>query len=548
MIYNAVLNIIRTGISKNVFLVKTFGGCVAFIFLLSVGEARATNILTNAGFELGSLADWSTYGANNYILSGASTAHGGTYSYKVYGQFIGATNYTGIYQDIPSAPGDTYSADGWAYSLSSDAINGQDSVWLEVTFLDSSKSALTDYRSDVVNSANIAGVGGFSTWFDLQITNQCSFTNPSKLTLLPGTVINTVANLVAPAGTAYVRYNVVFEQGSDNANGSVYFDDLTLNQTSGTIPETPQWNIVWDDEFNGTSIDTTKWTFDLGNDCPNNCNWGNHELEYYTSSTNNAYVDGDGLLHIVALEQSINGYSFTSARMKTEGLYNTPTYGRIQWRAAMPTGLGMWPALWMLGSDIDSGTGWPACGEIDVVENNGNSAADNVSSLHYGTSGEVSKSGQYNFPSGQSITNFHIYELDWTASSIQFYCDGNLYETQSSGSPFNAPFFFIMNLAVGGDYPGDPSVSDIEAANTFPQQVLVDYVRVYELTAPLQISTTQTNGNFVLSWPTNIVCHLQAQTNSLTDGNWSDLSNTTNPFVVSPNPSEAGVFYRLESP
>lgn len=521
---------------------KTFGGCVAFIFLLSAGEMRATNILTNAGFELGSLADWSTSGANNYILSGASTAHSGTYSYKVYGQFIGATNYTAIYQDIPSAPGDTYSADGWAYSSSGDAINGQDLVWLEVTFLDASKSALADYRSDVVNSANIAGFGGFSTWFDLQITNQCSFTNAVKLFLLPGTVINTASSLVAPAGTAYVRYKTVFEQGTDNANGSMYFDDLTLNQTSGTIPEPPQWNIIWDDEFNGTSVDTSKWTFETGN----NNGWGNSEREYYTSSPNNAYEDGNGFLHIVALQQSMDGYSFTSARMKTEGLYNTPVYGRIQWRAKLPTGYGMWPALWMLGSDFSS-VGWPACGEVDVVENPGNPTF-NQSSLHYGTSGEVNKTGYYYFPSGDSITNFHTYELDWTASSLQFLVDGNLYETQSGGSPFDAPFFFIMNLAVGGTYPGTTSDGDIIASNTFPKEILVDYVRVLEQTSPLQISTTQSNGDFVLSWPTNIVCHLQAQTNSLTGGNWSDLSGTSNPFVVSPSPSDAGVFYRLESP
>ncbi|MGH7991093.1 MAG: glycoside hydrolase family 16 protein, partial [Limisphaerales bacterium] len=326
---------------------------------------------------------------------------------------------------------------------------------------------------------------------------------------------------------------------------SMYFDDLTLNQTSGTIPETPQWNIVWDDEFNGTSIDTSKWTFETGNG-GSNPGWGNQEREYYTSSASNAYEDGNGLLHIVALNQSMDGFNFTSARMKTEGLYNTPVYGRIQWRAKLPTGYGMWPALWMLGSDFSS-VGWPACGEIDVVENPGNPTF-NQSSLHYGTSGEVNKTGYYYFPSGDSITNFHTYELDWTASSLQFLVDGNLYETQTGGSPFDAPFFFIMNLAVGGTYPGTTSDSDIIASNTFPKEIEVDYVRIYEQTAPLQISTTQSNGDFVLSWPTNIVCHLQTQTNSLTGGNWSDLSSTSNPFVVSPNPSEASVFYRLESP
>src|SRR5208283_6239904 len=116
------------------------------------------------------------------------------------------------------------------------------------------------------------------------------------------------------------------------------------------------------DEFNGTSINTNNWTFEIGSDCPNNCGWGNSELEYYTARTNNAYVDGKGLLHIVAQQESTytNGYSFTSARMKTQGLYSTPTYGRFQWRAKLPTGFGMWPALWMMGTNFSS-VGWPNC-------------------------------------------------------------------------------------------------------------------------------------------------------------------------------------------
>jgi hypothetical protein len=126
--------------------------------------------------------------------------------------------------------------------------------------------------------------------------------------------------------------------------------------------------------------------------------------------------------------------------------------------------------------------------------------------------------------------------------------DGQLYETQSGGAPFNQPFFFIMNVAVGGNYVGNPTTNQINSGTVFPQTMQVDYVRIYEQTAPLQISTTLSNGNFILSWPTNIVCHLQTQTNSLTSGNWSDMSNTTNPFVIVPDPSQSSVFYQLESP
>ncbi len=314
------------------------------------------------------------------------------------------------------------------------------------------------------------------------------------------------------------------------------------------------WNIVWSDEFNGTSINTNNWTFDIGNgfyfDNQYIYGWGNNELEYYTDSTNNAYVS-DGLLHIVQLQQSTNGFSFTSARLKTEGLYTT-TYGRIQWRAALPSGTGIWPGLWLLGADFDS-VGWPACGEIDVVENNGATPIWAQGSIHSGTNGDVPKTTIYNLPSGEVTTNFHIYELDWSATSISWLVDGVTYETRKVGAPFNAPFYILMNVAVGGNYVGQPStsstsISNIEAGTVFPQAMLVDYVRVYEQTDPLQISTTQSNGDFILNWPTNIVCHLQALTNSLVDGNWTDMNSTTNPFVITPDQTQPSVFYRLESP
>jgi hypothetical protein len=251
MMRHTILNYVWTGISKTIFSARSVGGCAAIIIALSfAGETRASNILTNSGFETAGLAGWTTFGGNNYSQTGAGVAHGGINYCKVYGQFNASTNYTGVYQDSPSAPGAIYSADGWACSLSSDNIKGQDLVWLEVSFRDASYNALALYRSSAVSSNNIAGFGGLNIWFDLPITNQCSFTNAVKLILLPGTVTNTVASLVAPVGTAYVRYQVVFQQGPDNANGSMYFDDLALNQTGGAVVVAPQWNIVWDDEFN----------------------------------------------------------------------------------------------------------------------------------------------------------------------------------------------------------------------------------------------------------------------------------------------------------
>ena len=162
-----ILNNARALISKTIFPAGTAGVFVAIITLLFTGTLNAANILINSGFEAGSLTNWTAFGGNNYSVSDASIAHDGVNYYKVYGQFNSTTNYTGIYQDNPSAPGAIYSADGWAYSLSSDNINGQDLIWLEVSFRDASGNALALYRSAAVNSNNIVSLGGLNTWLDL---------------------------------------------------------------------------------------------------------------------------------------------------------------------------------------------------------------------------------------------------------------------------------------------------------------------------------------------------------------------------------------------
>jgi beta-glucanase (GH16 family) len=260
-------------------------------------------------------------------------------------------------------------------------------------------------------------------------------------------------------------------------------------------------SLVWSDEFNGASIDLTKWTFDLGNGGDlggNNPGWGNDELEFYTSNSANAYVT-NGFLHIRAMIQSTNDgantFNYTSARMKTQGLF-WKTYGRIEWRASLPSGTGFWPALWMLGTNINS-IGWPGCGEIDVVENNGTPNFEQ-GSIHSGTDAtEV-----YNFTGGNSVTNFHVYDLDWMTNSsggvsIIFSVDGTAYETQTNwGSsadepypfPFNQPFFFLMNLAVGGNYLDNPSTSAINP--NMPGELVIDYMRIFNYSAPTNPPTT----------------------------------------------------------
>ena len=254
---------------------------------------------------------------------------------------------------------------------------------------------------------------------------------------------------------------------------------------------------VWSDEFNGTNLDLTKWTFDTGGG-----GWGNNELEYYTSRTNNAYVSG-GMLHIRAQIEGTNGYHYTSARMKTQGLF-AKKYGRIEWRAKLPAGTGMWPALWTLGTNVDS-VGWPACGEIDVIESDGADPTFVQGSLHWG--GDTT--GIYNFTGGDSVTNFHVYDLDWTSDSIDWSVDGVVYQTQTSwvGSTtaFNNPEFFLMNLAVGGNYVGNPDTNSINPS--LPAEMLIDYMRVYDYVGPAGTGGVYSSGSNVTVCATASPCY-----------------------------------------
>lgn len=244
---------------------------------------------------------------------------------------------------------------------------------------------------------------------------------------------------------------------------------------------------VWSDEFNGTSIDLSKWTFDTGHG-GSNPGWGNNELEYYTDRTNNAYVAG-GMLHIRAQIEVTNSsegtFRYTSARMKTQGLFNKK-YGRIEWRAKLPAGTGMWPAIWALGSNIVSSP-WPDCGEIDVVENNGANTGFVQGSLH-STAGDPT--AVYNFTGGDSVTNFHVYDLDWTNSTVVWSVDGVPYETQPTTTAFNLPFFFLLNLAVGGNYVGNPATGAIDP--NMPGELVIDYMRVFDYVTPVIPPSTPT--------------------------------------------------------
>jgi beta-glucanase (GH16 family) len=201
----------------------------------------------------------------------------------------------------------------------------------------------------------------------------------------------------------------------------------------------------------------------------------------------------------------------------------------------------------MMGTNITS-VGWPECGEIDVMENNGGYATNVQGTIHYGGS----QTQTYTLP-GDSVTNFHTYLLEWTTNAILWYVDGVRFQTRTDWSssagpypaPFNQPFFLIMNLAIGGNYLGNPSQATINANTVFPAAMQVDYVRIYEQTEPLKLSINPTNASLLLKWPSNVVARLQTNTN-LVSSSWTAVETTTNSLVV--NPLTERAFYRLASP
>jgi len=249
-------------------------------------------------------------------------------------------------------------------------------------------------------------------------------------------------------------------------------------------PASAAWQLAWSDEFEGSRVNPANWTFETGN---GSNGWGNSEREYYTSGTENAYVSG-GALHIVARKESQGGFPYTSARMKTQTRFSNK-YGRFEFRAKLPQGRGFWPALWMMGTNITS-VGWPACGEIDVMECTGSWSNKVQGTIHYSDSSNhhLQQTAFYTFPTpGDSVTNFHTYAVEWTTNSIRWIVDGATTRTWTNWSsstgaypaPFNQPFFILINLAVGGSYLGHPSDAAINAHTTFPGEMEVDYVRVY---------------------------------------------------------------------
>lgn len=284
---------------------------------------------------------------------------------------------------------------------------------------------------------------------------------------------------------------------------------VALTSAPRAADEKIAWKLTWSDEFDGKEIDRTKWDYDLGNGFFNYdanqwiSGWGNEELQYYTRDPENAHVK-DGMLHIRAVKESRDGFGYTSARLKTKkrdgSVLFAQKYGKVEFRAKCPIGKGVWPALWMLPADEKYG-GWAASGEIDVLEAKGHEPNKVLGTIHFGGKwpANAEASTTYEIPGKGTIADFHTYAVEWEPGVIRWLMDDKVFATQSSWwstgktdggkgakpakaddlnpwpAPFDQPYYLIMNVAVGGRFPGKP-----EKTTAFPVEMVVDYVRAYE--------------------------------------------------------------------
>ncbi len=257
-------------------------------------------------------------------------------------------------------------------------------------------------------------------------------------------------------------------------------DNAVLTEEGyNTAEEQFGYSMAWQDEFNGSILDEASFNFELGDGCPNLCGWGNNELQLYTDEPSNVILENGSLVIRATRETSRD---FRSGRITTKDKRSFK-YGRIDVRAKITRGQGMWPAIWMLGQNIDD-VGWPASGEIDIMENVGHLAATSHGTAHWGPRGRG-----YSTFDGSSLTidedfaeRFHVFSLVWEEDLIEWYIDETKFftltpaNTRGEAWRFNEEFFFIFNVAVGGNWPGNP-----DSTTEFPQQMDVDYIRVFQL-------------------------------------------------------------------
>lgn len=271
-----------------------------------------------------------------------------------------------------------------------------------------------------------------------------------------------------PVGATLSQTKITITIADEDLDGGV-----VIPTTGYTTPLTyPGYSLVWQDEFDGTTLGS-HWNFEV-----NGNGGGNNELQYYREE-NTSLVDGN--LVIEAKQENFGGRNYTSSRLTTQGTKSFK-YGRVDIRAVLPEGRGLWPALWMLGDDITT-VGWPACGEIDIMELVGHQANRVHGTIHWQDESASNAHASYGqskpLATGKFSEEYHVFSIVWDANEIKWYMDDILYNTAdltpSELSEFHENFFFIFNVAVGGDWPGSP-----DATTAFPQRMIVDYIRVFQ--------------------------------------------------------------------
>jgi beta-glucanase (GH16 family) len=267
-------------------------------------------------------------------------------------------------------------------------------------------------------------------------------------------------------------------------NKFLCFITVSLSISISLAQDKPGWKVIWSDEFTSPTIDGTKWS--LTNEAANS----NSELEYYSNSSKNAFIEGGSLI-LRALKENIGGRNYTSAKLTTRSKGDW-LYGRIEVRAKLNRGQGIWPAIWMMPTDNAYG-GWPSSGEMDIMELLGHQPAKVYGTLHWNANGHQQQGSSKTLTGATFADDYHVFGYEWDNSQQRWYIDDVLYFSTTKGQPFDKRFYLILNVAVGGSWPGNP-----DATTTFPNDMSVDYVRMYsKSTATVLVEPSSLNSSLI---------------------------------------------------